>query len=116
MPTKCHEDVVYAAVLGGEIEIDDQGRCWRVAFRQANRWTGGTRLIRCERRRAENKTTAGYLQVRMMINGVRWHTPAHRLVWRHANGALTPELMVVHKNKQLDDNRPDNLFVKKRAR
>lgn len=104
------ENDVYALVAAGEITIDDSGRCWRVGYRQADRWTKATRLIACSRRRAENKA-GRYLQVRAMIDGVRWHALAHRLVWRHFFGPIPEGSTVRHKDGDSTDNHPSNLYL-----
>lgn len=108
---KNREEHVYAAVIAGEIIIRPDGTCWRVAYRQGNRGRSRdvVRVIQCAPRRAEDKTKAGYLQVRVMGDGTRWQTSAHRLVWRHFNGPLPPGRSVLHKNDDRTDNRPSNL-------
>lgn len=106
---KHREDQVHTAILSGELEIDSAGRVWRVAARRWDRWTKTTRVIPCSRRRAENATANGYLQVRTMINGVRYHALAHRLVWRHANGVIPVGMTINHKNGMKSDNRLENL-------
>jgi HNH endonuclease len=105
------EEQVYAAVAAGEIVILADGACWRVACRQGNRGKGRgrVRVVQCPPRRAEDTTKAGYLQVRVMIDGKRWQTHAHRLVWRHFNGPLPPGRSVLHKNDVRTDNRIENL-------
>jgi hypothetical protein len=103
------EEEAYVAVLMGELSIDQEGRIWRLGSRRGNRWTGGSDFHPLTvPRRAENPT-GDYLQVRVMINGVRHHALAHRLVWRHANGPIPGELTVNHKNGMGTDNRLSNL-------
>lgn len=106
---KGNESIVYRSVAAGELEIDAQGRVWRVAKRTADRWNGGTRTNPCKRVRAEIAIPLGYLQVRVMIEGRRYYVMAHRLVWLHIHGAITPELTINHKNGDKHDNRPSNL-------
>lgn len=105
--SKNPEDAVYS-VMGSELEIDPEGRVWRIAARRADRWTGGTRLVPCDRRRAENRA-GDYLQVRVMMDGTRHAPMAHRLVYRHFNGPIPPGMTVNHINGTKDDNRPSNL-------
>ncbi len=103
------EEHAYQAVMLGELEIDDTGRIWRVAARRWDRWTNATRSIPCRRRRAE-KRTGKYLQVRVMIDGVRSHALAHRIVWRHVHNRPIPTgLTVNHKDGDTTNNRPENL-------
>lgn len=94
MAPKNIEDKLYWTVASGLLEIDEQGRVWRT---------------RPRRRRAEKRTTAGYLQVRVMTRGVRHCALAHRLVWRHFNGQIPDGLTVNHINGTKSDNAPSNL-------
>jgi len=102
------EDEAYRAIEMGELAIDFEGRIWRVAARRWDRWTQQTRSIPCEARRAE-KSAGEYLQVRVMIDGVRAHALAHRMVWRHFFGQIPPGMLVNHRNGAKTDNRPANL-------
>jgi len=70
---KRSEEQVYPHVLSGLLTIDVEGRVWRSGFR------------------AENRTTLGYLQVRLMIGAKRHHALAHRLVYRHFSGQPIPD-------------------------
>jgi len=103
-----NEEFVYEAVKSGELDIDSEGRIWRIGARRGNRWTGETHVIPCERRRAEHDT-GSYLQVRVMRDKVRVYCMAHRLVWRHLRGRIPEGLTINHKNGQKKDNRPENL-------
>lgn len=60
-------------------------------------------------RRAEHGITGGYKQVRVMMNGRRWCTCAHRLVWHALKGPIPRGMVINHKNGIKDDNRPENL-------
>ena len=103
-----HELKVYEAIATGEMEIDPDGRIWRLRKRTADRWTGGTRTTTCDKVRAES-TSGGYLQVRLMRDGHRVAAAAHRLVWLHVHGPIPDGLTVNHKNGIKSDNRPENL-------
>jgi len=103
------EDLVLLAVDAGELEIDRQGRIWRLAARRADRWNGGTRSFRCHRRRAERTVGKGYLQVRVMIDGIRAEVFAHRVVWISANGPIPDGLTINHKDGVRANNQLDNL-------
>lgn len=109
MLSKQTEERIYQAVLDGELRIDPDGSIWRVAFRQGRGRGGGTRVVPCEPRRAENRIPLGYLQVRAMFDWHRYHGMAHRLVYRHFKGPIPPGLTVNHRNGVKDDNRPENL-------
>ena len=103
-----HENIVYELVKLGELEIDSQGRVWRIQRRMWSRWNKRTVSLPCSRRRAENNP-GRYLQVRALIGGKRYHATAHRLVWRHFNGEIPSGITVNHKNGKTHDNRPSNL-------
>ena len=103
------EETVYLAIRRGELEIDAQGRVWRILLRHGTRWGAGAQTLPCKRRRAENRTGRVYLQVRVMVDWKRTHCMAHRLVWRHLHGPIPPGLTINHKNGKKDDNRPENL-------
>jgi hypothetical protein len=81
------EEQVWAS---GKFTVDSEGRIWR------------------GNRRAENRT-GQYLQVKVMIDKVRYYTCAHRLVWRALVGPIPPGLVINHKNGCKSDNRPENL-------
>ena len=103
------EDFAYKAVLMGELEIDSEGRIWRVAARRWNRWIGATQSIPCIRRRAE-KSTGKYLQIRVMVSKKRAHALSHRLVWVHFhNRPIPPGMTINHKDGNPTNNHPDNL-------
>lgn len=75
----------------GKFSVDSTGRVWR------------------GEKRAENRASQGYLQVKVMVSGVRYYTCAHRLVWRALVGPIPTGMVVNHKNGRKDDNRPENL-------
>lgn len=81
------EEQVWAS---GKFTVDEEGRVWRGLERAENR-------------------VGSYLQVKVMISGVRYYTGAHRIVWRALFGPIPTGMVVNHKNGRKDDNRPDNL-------
>lgn len=101
------EEFVYAAVMHGEMEIDQEGRIWRVARRRGLK-AGGTASSPCKRQRAERRL-GDYLNVRAMIEGKRMTALAHRIVWFHLHGSIPDGLTINHKNGAKADNRPENL-------
>jgi len=105
------EDQVMAAVHSGTLEVDSEGRVWRVKKRGWDRWKQEAVDRPCKRVRAENRTNLGYLQLRLMMDGVRAHVMAHRIVYRVKCGEIPPELTINHKNGIKNDNRPENLEV-----
>jgi len=82
------EDIVWQS---GKFRVDEQGRVWRGS------------------KRAEKPTPQGYLQVRVMINGRRYCTGAHRLVWHALKGPIPKGLTINHDNGRKGDNTPSNL-------
>lgn len=89
-----HREEELIHLVGDLLEIDAEGRIWR------------TRPIR---KRAENQTGTGYLQIRAMLEGTRWHVLAHRLVWRHFVGPIPGQMTINHRNGIKTDNHPGNL-------
>lgn len=109
MAHKQSETLVYALVKAGDLEIDSDGRVWRLKKRTFDRWTGDTRVTPCARVRAEIGKPGNYLQVRAMIDGKRHYAAAARLVWLHFNGQIPQGMTVNHKDGQKQNNRPSNL-------
>ena len=105
------EEELYAVVLAGTIEIDQQGRIWRRAFLHWHKGLQQTIMTPCMRRRAERSSGLGgrYSQVAAMVNGHRIYALAHRLVYRHFMGPIPQGLTINHKNGDPKDNRPENL-------
>lgn len=108
MKPRLTENVVYAAVQRGELEIDEKGRVWRIKERRGNRWGGPALTKPCSPRRAEHDT-GQYLQVAIRVGGKTIAAMAHRLVWRHLHGPIPLGLTINHKNGKKKDNDPSNL-------
>lgn len=106
---KEYEKIVYQAVLDKELEIDSQGRIWRISKRGWDRWNKRVRVNSCTKTRAEHRVPQGYLQIRVMYGKKRYHTSAHRVVFMHFNGEIPKGMTINHKNGIKDDNRPENL-------
>jgi len=107
MKPTINEKIIYSLVESGELEIDNQGRIWRIK-KKTGKKTGGTILRPCKRVRAEREW-GGYLQVRAMIGWKRYHCQAHRLVYHHFHGQIPRGIPLNHKNGKKMDNRPENL-------
>lgn len=103
------EDVFLSMVQSGELEIDTEGRIWRLRKRGGCRYPGFVQVVHCNRVRAEFRQGQGYLQIATTISGVRTTTMAHRVVWAHFNGEIPTGLTINHRNGVRDDNRPANL-------
>lgn len=106
--SKQNEEFVYQAVLSGDLEIMPDGTIWRVRKRRWDRWRDKAISYPCKRVRAEHDA-GKYSQIRLMMNGVRVHALAHRLVFRHFKGPIPPGMTVNHENGQHKNNPPDNL-------
>ncbi len=105
---KHHEVVVYSAVKSGDLEIDAEGRIWRV--RRKVRSGGGFVSRPCRRVRAESGSKPARA-VKVRIGGRSYTTSASRLIWLHCNGPIPPGMQVKHLNGKRDDNRPANLAL-----
>lgn len=94
-------------VSQGYLEVDAQGRIWRLAeLRRNGRWYPVTR------RRAETDSGNGYLKIRVRLNGRVRSVGAHVVVWVHVNRRPVPPGMEInHKNRRRADNWPGNLEV-----
>ena len=103
-PSGAERDMI-RLIYDKEIQIDEQGRIWRIGIRYNN----GKDLYPCPPRRAEHKTRDGYLEFRAMRDGKRRYVQAHRLVWQHFYGDIPPRQTINHINGIVDDNRPTNL-------
>lgn len=103
---KHREEDVYRAVELG-LRIDSVGRVWRVMLRHGKPG-GGTVYTPCAPRLAESDIVR-YFMVRTVIDGVRYHALAHRLVWLHFFGPIPGDLTVNHKDGNGKNNRPENL-------
>lgn len=103
------EDFVYHCVRTGELEIDGDGRVWRVAVRHWSIQALDAIVSSVERRRAESDVGT-YFQVRALLWGQRYNASAHRLVYRHFYGPLREGCRVLHRDGQRKHNHPDNLY------
>ena len=99
----------HTLVERGELEIDEQGRVWRIHERRYNRWSGEIMVRPCNRKRADHREWNGYRRVKVKENKITTRAAAHRLVWHHFFGEIPDGLTVNHKNGVRDDNRPQNL-------
>ncbi len=97
-----NDAMVYGCVMTGELEIDSDGRIWRLARRSNS-------IYAVPRRRTETVCKNGYLKVQAMFDGRQFSAYAHRLVWLHFNGAVPADRILNHKNGDKGDNRPGNL-------
>jgi hypothetical protein len=89
---------VVLAMVGSALEIDEEGRVWRVTSR-------GKPVLR---RRVE-KLRGRYFRVEVRVDRkTRWCS-AHRLVWMVAFGDIPPGLQVNHRNGNKLENRLSNL-------
>jgi hypothetical protein len=96
-----------ALVGAGYFEVRADGTIWRKQHRTHIRGRG-VECRECEPRRAEHRSTCGYLQIHAMVEGVRFVAAAHRIVFLALVGPIPDGLTVNHLNGTKDDNRPEN--------
>lgn len=108
MKCKQNEEFVYQAILNGDLEIRPDGTIWRLRKRVWDRWLKKAVSRPCKRVRAEHDNGT-YLQVRIMLDGVRVYALAHRLVFRHLKGPIPLGMTVNHEDGQKKRNHPSNL-------
>jgi len=109
-PMGFYDEVVYETIESGVFEIDSEGRIWRLLRPQTSRWGRETKLVPCERRRAESPA-GPYLHLVVTVDGVRAYALAHRLVWRHFKGPIPKGLTINHEDGLKRNNRPGNLAL-----
>lgn len=102
------EDVILSLLKSGELEIDPDGKIWRLARRGGNPKRNFA-IRPCHRVRAEYLQRQGYLLVTTTIAGVKTTASAHRVIWTHFRGPIPEGMTINHKNGVKDDNRPSNL-------
>lgn len=105
------ERELLAAILRGELEVDQKGRVWRLAKRGWDRWKQTVVARPCKRVRAEHRVPLGYLQLRIMVDSKQLQTGAHRIVYLSSVGEIPDGMTINHKNGIKSDNRPSNLEV-----
>ena len=103
-----NEEWIYEAVRSGELELDSEGRVWRVGMR-CGAGPGRSVVVSVERRRAEHPHTRGYLFLSRKSHGKTRQCLAHRLVWLHVHGPVPDSLTINHIDGVKDNNRPENL-------
>lgn len=113
-PRGYHDEAVYQDVLEGVLEIDSEGKIWKVKRWQGSAWGHPSVLVGCPKKRAEIRPSrGGYLQVQLQHRGGRHvaakTAQAHRIVWRHFFGSIPDGMTINHKNGIKDDNKPGNL-------
>jgi HNH endonuclease len=102
------EECIYELVREGRLEIDDEGRVWRIAVSVPG--PGKTRrIVASQRRRAERLASNGYLTIVQSRHGHYVETTAARVIWYHFYGTIPPGLTVNHRNGVKTENRPANL-------
>src|SRR3990167_11312130 len=109
------EQVFISMIKSGELEIDDQGRIWRLMKRHGRGvklgggYYKGSKLTPCPRHRAEYLQRQGYLLIAATRCGLKTVTGAHRVVWTYFNQPIPAKLTINHKNGIKADNVPHNL-------
>lgn len=104
----CLEDRAHGLVEACELEIDGEGRIWRVG-RRCGAGRGRSVVLPVARKRAEYAHPRGYLFVATKKGGKRVQVLAHRLVWTHFHGRIPAGLTINHKDGIKTNNAPSNL-------
>lgn len=108
--SQTREDVILSLVRSGELEIDSDGRIWRLARRGGNPQRNFA-VRPCKRVRAEYLQRQGYLLITTTIAGKKTTAAAHRVVWVYFNGPIPDGMTINHLNGSKQDNRPANLAL-----
>lgn len=98
------ESFLLDLIARGLLEVREDGTLWR---RFARSRTGVLR--RLDPIRADRRAAKGYRAVCIQWDGVHHRAMAHRLIWMAANGPLSDEIEVNHKNGVRDANWLGNL-------
>ncbi len=98
------ECIIAGMIKRGILEVDEQGRIWRVMVRSKT-----DTLYRCQRRRAELLHGTGYWRINVQVDRIQYSAASHRIVWAHLHGEIDAALVVNHINGVKSDNRPANL-------
>ena len=106
---KNRENIIYQAVIAGELEIDSEGRIWRVKMRKGCSRLGKAIRMKLRKARAEHENPYGYLVVSMLFDGIQYTAQASRLVCRHFYDIIPKGLTVNHKDGDKKNNNPSNL-------
>ncbi len=101
----CRERLFVEFIASGLLEVDDQGRIWRLL----RLGRGPNQKTRPHRKRAEVLENNGYLRVGVNIDSKQVRCLAHRIVWQHFHGDIPSGMVLNHKNGIKHDNHPDNL-------
>jgi hypothetical protein len=100
---KLNERLLIEYVNSGEWTINDSGEIWSKIKRV------GAGFYEVEPYRIERKTKEGYLSIRGSVNGKRYSSFAHRLVWQYFNGDINDGLTINHKDGDKTNNKLSNL-------
>jgi hypothetical protein len=104
------EAIVPVARLFDFFECDPEVGVLRWKARAATCYRVATWNKRFAGKIAGRANTKGYIQLSIIIDGVKWHTVAHRVIWAMVKGEWhAPDLELDHRNGKVADNRLRNL-------
>jgi len=102
---KNKEEIFIGMIKAGIFEIDDDGRIWRLAARNA--WHTIKPVMR---RRAEYQGCRhNYLVLQASIAGKKVIALAHRIIWIYLHSTIPVGLEINHKDGDRTNNNPANL-------
>ena len=107
MKEQSNEWVFIKLIRDSVLEIDRDGKIWRL--KGGKGFNLKRRYKPTQRKRAEKQLPRGYLQLRTLFNGKRYHCYAHRVVWIYFNDEIPNGLLVNHKDGIKNNNNPNNL-------
>ena len=104
MKTPRHQEEYFAGLVQrGVLEVDGEGRIWRLMQPRG----GAFKPI--ARRRCEWRLRTGYLALKVEVDGKTVTALAHRLVYRVTKGPIPAGLCINHIDGRKDNNHPSNL-------
>lgn len=105
-----NEEILFAAVESGLVEVRPDGSVWRIAYRRKSA-RGNVTVRQTEPHRIDAAINGGYRFLKIMIDGKQTSCPAHRLVYRVLVGPIPAGLTINHENGVKSDNSPGNLSI-----
>ena len=104
------EQVFVMQVKAGIFKVSKDGVIWRM--RGGKGYNKQRKFKPLEKPvPTEKQLPSGYKQIRMLVDGKRYHLYSHRAIWSYFCGDIPSGLVINHINGNKSDNRLDNLEV-----